>query len=100
MSKQHQTRRIAVVSLVVALGLVVGGVILWMVRAPGAGSGSAAGEAARERERLAAFDPTFDPAKPSGSIAGLVRDGDGKPVITHRLVWSSHSPEVWQPGSE
>jgi len=72
----------AVIGLVAILVFVLVGSFAWRkLRGPGGQAGSSPEQdVERERQRVAAFDPSFDPAKPTGSIAGLVRDGEGKPV--------------------
>jgi hypothetical protein len=80
MSQQRPNARLSILAVVAALVLAAGGVAFWKSRSVGGGALSPAQEAARERERVAAFDPAFDPAKPAGGIAGVVRDPDGNPV--------------------
>ena len=78
MSGTKADRRLIAGLLVALLG--IGGFAIWKARGPRRQAVTPAQEAELEKQRLAAFDPTFDPAKPAGSIEGLVKDADGKPV--------------------
>jgi protocatechuate 3,4-dioxygenase beta subunit len=60
--------------------LLAGGGVVWKARRPKHQADSPAHEAEVERRRVAALDPSFDPARPGGSIEGVVKDADGKPV--------------------
>jgi hypothetical protein len=71
-------RRSVVPAVVLVLLVLVGaGVRGWRARRR---ASARAPEAELERRRVAAMDPAFDPAKPAGGIAGVVRTSDGKPA--------------------
>lgn len=79
MTEGTPSRRRVVVPVVAVLVL-LGGAVAWQLsRSPGPTAG-AVSEMETERRRVAALDPTFDPAKPSGGIAGVVKDAEGRPV--------------------
>jgi hypothetical protein len=69
-----------IAGLLVVVLLGIGGAVFWKARGPRRQAADPAHEAAIERQRVAAFDPSFDPAKPAGSIEGIVKDADGKAV--------------------
>jgi protocatechuate 3,4-dioxygenase beta subunit len=79
MSEAKPRRSFVLPVLLVAL-MGIGGAVVWKMRAPKRPPPTAAQEAEVERRRVTALDPAFDPAKPAGSIEGLVKDADGKPV--------------------
>ena len=80
MSSRLLDRRVAVLSLLVGLVVVAGGLAVRKLAGPKRGSAAALPDEEVERRRVAAFDPTFDPARPGGALAGLVKDADGRPV--------------------
>jgi protocatechuate 3,4-dioxygenase beta subunit len=79
MTETKPRRSLRVPALLVVL-LAGGGAVFWKARGPRRQAASPAHEAEVERRRVAALDPSFDPAKPAGSIEGVVKDPDGKPV--------------------
>jgi len=60
--------------------VVAGGLTLWRLRGRSAPTARLP-DVEVERRRVAAVDPSFDPAKPAGGIAGVVRDADARPVL-------------------
>src|SRR5881394_3851187 len=73
---ETKARRTLVAPLLVLILVAGGGAVVWKLRGPRRQAATPAQEAELERQRVAAFDP----AKPAGSIEGLVKDADGKPV--------------------
>jgi hypothetical protein len=79
MTQGPSNHRQIVVPVLVALVLLGGG-LAWRRMHGRTHPSGAASEVETERRRVAAFDPSFDPAKPGGALAGVVTDADGKPV--------------------
>ena len=80
MSQEQSTGRWKVLSVILAAVLLGGGFTIWKLATPSKRGASPAQEAEAERRRVAALDPAFDPAKPGGGVAGMVKDADGRPV--------------------
>ena len=80
MSQRNSSRLVVVMSALVILVVVAGGMALWRMSSRSTSSAARVADEELERRRVAALDPTFDPAKPGGTIAGIVRDADGRPV--------------------
>src|SRR5687767_11068885 len=77
---QGTSNRWRVVVPVVAVLVLIGGVTAWRLYRPERGRAPAVSDLEKERRRVAAFDPTFDAAKPTGGIAGVVKDAEGRTV--------------------
>jgi protocatechuate 3,4-dioxygenase beta subunit len=81
MPEARSSGRSRVLAVVVVAVVVTAGIAVWKVAAPGRHQAqSPATEAELERRRVEAVDPTFDPDAPAGTIAGLVKDAQGRPV--------------------
>jgi hypothetical protein len=79
MTQGTSDRRHLVAAVLVMLA-VLGGRLAWKLVHGRGHANATAPDLERERRRVAAFDPSFDPAKPAGALAGQVKDTDGRPV--------------------
>jgi hypothetical protein len=78
MPQGSPNRRSIVVGLVALV--LVGGAAVWKLRGARPARAPAVSDVESERRRVIALDPSFDPAKPGGAIAGVVKDADGRAV--------------------
>jgi hypothetical protein len=90
MTEGPSNRRQLVAPVLAALA-VMGGGLAWKVMHGRAHPSATTADLQRERRRVAAFDPSFDPAKPGGALAGLVKDADGK-VVAGAVVAAIRRP--------
>jgi hypothetical protein len=80
MSQETPDRRRVVVAAL-AVVLLAGGAAVWKLSRPRGPTSAPLSDVEVERRRVAAFDPSFDPAKPGGGIAGVVKDAGGRAVV-------------------